>query len=352
MTDQQQIDNDEISLKELIQKIKEWITYLTTQWKLIIGIAVLGGILGFTYASFQKPTYIATLTFALDEEKGNSSNAISGLASNLGIDVGNNAGGIFSESNLVELMKSKLIIEKTLLTKINLDNHITTLADYYFTFNNINNENNNIFSTPKSNSFNYKKDSILDLLYNKVTSNSNLRIYNKEKSSSITTIEITSNSEIFSKLFCENLINEVSNYYIEIKSKKATINVAILQKQVDSIRMELNNAINGVATLNDNIYNLNPAFNIKKTPSTKRQIDVQANSAILNQLINNLELSKMTLLKETPLFQIIDKPKFPLKDNKISKLFIALSCAFATFILTCLSIIFHHSFKKGIYGNE
>ena len=47
MTDEQhQIDNDEISLKELIQKIQDWVAYLITQWKLIIGIAALGGILG------------------------------------------------------------------------------------------------------------------------------------------------------------------------------------------------------------------------------------------------------------------------------------------------------------------
>ena len=50
--EQQQIDNDEISLKELIQKIQEWTQYLKTQWKLIIGIAALGGIIGFVYASF------------------------------------------------------------------------------------------------------------------------------------------------------------------------------------------------------------------------------------------------------------------------------------------------------------
>ena len=33
------IETDEISLKELIQKIQEWIQYLKTQWKLIMGIA-------------------------------------------------------------------------------------------------------------------------------------------------------------------------------------------------------------------------------------------------------------------------------------------------------------------------
>jgi hypothetical protein len=35
-------DNDEISLKELIEKGKEWYSYLLSQWKII----VLAGIIG------------------------------------------------------------------------------------------------------------------------------------------------------------------------------------------------------------------------------------------------------------------------------------------------------------------
>jgi uncharacterized protein involved in exopolysaccharide biosynthesis len=98
------------------------------------------------------------------------------------------------------------------------------------------------------------------------------------------------------------------------------MNVEILQKQADSIRAELNSAITGVAAASDNVYNLNPAFNVKKTPSTRRQIDVQANTAILTQLVTNLELAKVVLLKETPLIQPIDQPIFPLKKKKTSKL--------------------------------
>ena len=38
-----------------------------------------------------------------------------GLASSLGIDIGNSGGGIFSGTNLPEFMKSRFIIEKTLI---------------------------------------------------------------------------------------------------------------------------------------------------------------------------------------------------------------------------------------------
>jgi uncharacterized protein involved in exopolysaccharide biosynthesis len=55
-------------------------------------------------------------------------------------------------------------------------------------------------------------------------------------------------------------------------------------------------------------------------PSAKRQIDVQANTAILTQLVTNLEMAKVTLLKETPLIQIIDKPILPLMKETVSRI--------------------------------
>ncbi|OIQ67921.1 hypothetical protein GALL_504970 [mine drainage metagenome] len=94
----------------------------------------------------------------------------------------------------------------------------------------------------------------------------------------------------------------------------------ILQRQTDSVRAELNAAITGVAAANDNTFNVNPVQSVHKTPAAKRQIDVQANTAILTQLVANLEMAKVALLKETPLIQVIDKPILPLQKEKISKL--------------------------------
>jgi hypothetical protein len=142
----------------------------------------------------------------------------------------------------------------------------------------------------------------------------------KDKKVTILSIEVTSENEIFSKIFCESLAKETSDFYIETKSKKARINVEVLQKQVDSVRNALNNAITGLANETDNVYNLNPAFNIKVAPSKKRQIDVQANTSILTNLVVQLELAKINLRKETPLIQLIDSPILPLEKSKLGKL--------------------------------
>jgi hypothetical protein len=134
---QPQIDNDEISLKELIQKIQEWVAYLKTHWKLIIGIATLGSILGFVYASFQKPTYLATTTFVLEEDKGGGGGigGAMGLASSFGLDLGGGGGGLFSSTNIIELMKSRFVVEKTLLNPVIVAGKEMSLADYYIQIN-------------------------------------------------------------------------------------------------------------------------------------------------------------------------------------------------------------------------
>ena len=352
----EQFDNDEISLKELILKIKEWYNFLLTKWKLIILMGVIGGVIGFTYAYFQKPTYKATLTFAMEEEKsggGGLSGAL-GLASSLGIDLGSSAGGAFAGSNLIPLMKSRLLVEKTLLNPVIVNGDNISLAEYYIQLNKLR-ENwsekpkiKNIQFLPNADrtKFSLEQDSILQTIFNSLTGPNSLIISQKDKKVSITNIEVISENEQFAKVFCENLAKETSEFYVETKSKKARLNVEILERQTDSIRGELNNAINGVAAASDNVYNLNPALNVRRTPSTRRQIDVQANTAILTQLVAQLEMSKVTLRKETPLIQVIDRPILPLEKEKVGKLKSLILGGFLAGFLTVLYLIFSNLYKK------
>jgi uncharacterized protein involved in exopolysaccharide biosynthesis len=350
--EQQQIENDEISLKELIQKIQELIAYLKTQWILIIGIAALGGIIGFVYASFQKPSYLATTTFVLEEDKGGGG-AMS-LASSFGFDLGGGGGGgLFTSSNIIELMKSRLVVEKTLLNPVQIAGKEISLADYYIQINQLKEgwakkpslANINFPVNADRTKFSLEQDSILYGISSGLTKN-NLVIAQKDKKVSIISLTVKTENELFSKLFCEQLLKETSDFYIETKSKKSRLNVDILQHQADSIRAELNGAITGVAAASDNVYNLNPAFNVKRTPSTRRQVDVQANTAILTQLVAQLELSKVSLRKETPLVQLIDRPILPLEKDKVGRFKSLVLGGFLAGFLTVLYLVFGKLYRK------
>ena len=323
----EQTPTDEISLMELIEKGKEWFNYLLLQWKIIVLSVIIGAALGLAYSVTKKPIYTASLSFALEDEKGGGGlGGALGLASSFGFDLGWGGGSIFTGSNLTELFKSRSMVEQTLLSPVVYKGTTISLAEMYIQENNWRDRWDNkpklksikFLPETKRKYFTRVHDSILGVMYTNL-SKTGLTVGQKDKKIDITTIDVNSTNELFAKYFTEALVKNVSDFYIDTKSKKARENMAILQRQTDSVRGELNGAITGVAVANDNTFMLNPALNVRRAPSARRQVDVQANTAILTELVKQSELAKVTLRKETPLIQIIDQPILPLPQQKFGK---------------------------------
>lgn len=327
MTTKEPIGKDDISLEELFDKAKDWYSYFLSHLKIILLAAIIGSCLGLTYSFVRKPVYTASLSFALeDDSAGGGFGGALGLASSFGFALGGSGGSIFSGSNLMELFKSRKMVEQTLLTPVEVGGHTISLAEMYIQDKKWREKwakkpkLKGLRFLPNLNRsyFTRVHDSIFGIIYGDLSKKS-LTVVQKDKKIDIISIDVSTTNELFSKYFCESLARQVGQYYIEAKSKKARLNMAILEKQTDSIREELNSAITGVAVSNDNTFNLNPALNIRRAPTARRQVDVQANTAILTELVKQAELAKVTLRKETPLIQILDGPILPLKVNKVKK---------------------------------
>lgn len=328
---------EEISLGELVQMIKRTYSFLRSKILQIFFFGITGAGIFFIQSYFEKPIYKASLTFAIDDVGGNSGNlgGAIGLASSLGFEVGS-SGGVFASSNLNELMKSRFVVEKTLLSPVLVNGDTLSFAEYYIRNNNLRKawlkrddlKNLQFPYNPDRTKFNINQDSILEILYKNLTDKKNLSIQQKDKKVSFTTVDVFNNDQLFAKQFCLKLVQVTSDFYIETKSKKTKNNVDILQKQLDSVRQELNEVIYKAAGNYDNVYNLNPSLTKRATPAKKNQIDIQANSALLTQLVGQLELAKISLRKETPLVQIIDKPILPLEKVNMDKLKFSLLGAF------------------------
>ncbi|MBC7845835.1 MAG: lipopolysaccharide biosynthesis protein [Flavobacterium sp.] len=346
--------DDEISLKELIEKGKEWFSYLLSQWKIIVLAGFIGAVLGLTYSILKKPVYTATLSFALEDEKsgGGGLGSALGLASSFGFDLGGGGGNIFSGSNLTQLFKSRKMVEQTLLTPVEVNAKTISLAEMYIQdakwregweknpkFKDI-----QFLPNPNRNYFTRVHDSIFGVIYNNLSKS--LAVGQKDKKTDIISIDVSSTNELFSKYFCEALARQVGQFYVATKTKKARANMAILQKQTDSIRGELNGAITGVAVANDNTFNLNPALNVRRAPSARRQVDVQANTAILTELVKQTELAKVTLRKETPLIQVIDRPILPLAKERFGKAKGIVLGSFLASFLVVLGLLGRRMFKE------
>ncbi len=318
-------DSDEISLKELLLKLKSAIAYLKSKWILIVICSIVGGLLGFVYAVYKKPVYIATSTFVLEDSKGGGLGQYAGLASLAGIDIGGGAGGIFQGDNIIELYKSRVMLEKTLLSPVVIEGKKQLLIDRYINFYKLRDkwkQKDNINSISfygDPDKFNRNQDSIIldlvGLFRTKI-----LGVDKTDKKLNILKVDVATNDELFSKEFNNKLVETVNNFYTETKTKKSSQNVMILQKQADSVKRVLNSSIGGVASAIDAAPNANPSLLTLRVPSQRKQIDVQANSAIYSEIVKNLEVSKISLRQETPLIQVIDKPVLPLSVDRLGKL--------------------------------
>ena len=344
--------NDEITLKELILKSKEWYTFLLTKWKTIVLAGTIGALLGLSYSFYKKPIYTATLTYALEDGKA-AGGGLGSLASSFGFDIGGSSGGAFSGANLMELFKSRAMVEQTLLAPVTQNNKTISLAEMYIQDQKWREKweekpaLKSITFLPNSDKtkFTRVQDSIFGVIYSNLSKNA-LDIDQKDKKVAIGTITMKGTNEYFAQQFTLALTNTVTDFYIETKSKRAKENMDILLRQTDSIRGELNGAMTGVAVANDNTFGLNPALNVKRLPSARRQVDVQANSAIFSELIKQTEMAKVTLRKETPLIQVIDQPILPLPKEKFGKVKGILFGGVLAGFLTILGLIVRRFFKE------
>ncbi len=316
-------------MKEILDRIADNWRFLLKSWKIIVIIGLLGGAAGLGASFLIKPKYKAYLTFILDEESKAGGGGLASLASSIGLGGAMpSEGGLFNTPNMLEFLKTRSLVEKTLLKPVKSKKYSKkTYAELFLESKGWREKLNEKKQLKKINflpgedrlKFSVQKDSVLGEIYKNMVEN-HLSISQPNDENSILEVRVISENEHFSKYFPESLIEVVSEYYIATKIKKAKKNVDILQIQVDSVRTELYTALVGVASTNDQVFGLNPAMNIKRVPTAKKQVDVQANSAILAELVKNLEISKMNLLNQTPLIEVIDRPIFPLEIEKLGKI--------------------------------
>lgn len=342
----------EVSLRDIIYKLHEWYRYLSANWKVIILVTIIGGILGFIYANYKKPVYTAECTFVLEDASSSSSlGQYAGIASMVGIDgLGSANSGIFQGENIIGLYKSRSMIEKTLLSYFTVNGKRELLIDRYIYALGLrekwadNSQLSRISFDISRSHFTIQHDSIISVFVDDINENY-MSITKPDKKLNLISVTIKAKDELFAKNFTTQIVSNVNDFYIQTRTKKSLENYNVLQRQADSIRRELNSAIKGVAYLSEVNPNINAALNSLRVPSQQRQIDVQANSTIYSELVKNLELAKVSLRHDTPLIQVIDEPILPLEVAKVGKIKQSLLGGFIFSFIAIFSLVIKKLFR-------
>ena len=344
-------ETDEISLKELIHKAGEVISYLKTQWWKLMLLGLLGGVAGFFYAKYQKPKYTAKLTFALAEST-DKMGGIGSIASQFGVDLmGGGSAGAFSGDNLLELMKSRLLVEKTLLTVVDSAGKPKLLVNQYIEFNKPKKPKPRKPEDPllvyftgyeDKQGYSLAQDSFLAKVSIDLVKK-NLQVAKLDKKLAIVSVSFTGEDQWFAKNFTQILTQNVTEFYVETKTGQMRKNVKMLEHKVDSVKQALGQAMYGVASEVDGNQFL--VRGVAKVPQAKKQLEIQVLSTMYGELIKNLELSRTMMAKDQPLIQLIDQPRFPLEKKKTSKLLSAIGGSFLSFFLAVIYLLLSRWWK-------
>jgi hypothetical protein len=318
----------DITLSEIIQFVKSLWRFLWSRWVIIVIFGLGGALLGFTASFIIKPKYTAHLSFALNEKS--SGGGLATLASSFGITglLGAGGGDAFTGDNLIEIIKSRYAIEKTLLTPVEFEGEKVTLIDAYIKFSNFSekwqkakNKELRELKYPVNqdrNTFTRTQDSVLYEIVKSISGKKKLDVYRKNKKINVVYVNLTTKNEEFSKLFVDNLMDQTYEFYKETRTAQSKMNIDKMQHTADSIKMLYESALYRSAGISQ--ININTASQLAVVPRLKEEYNVQLYGAVYAEVLKNLETLKLDMARETPIVQIIDKPIYPLKVVKWGKM--------------------------------
>jgi hypothetical protein len=316
-------------------------SFLFKQWLYFLIVAIVGGIAGILYAKMDRPAYESKLTFALDA--GANDVGLSGamnLAAQFGFGFGSNQ-SMFEGDNILEILKSRRIIEAVLLSTEKFNEKELTLAEYYLTSSGLKEilakkphlKNISFPVGVEKKSLSYIQDSVLNNIYLDFTTK-NIYAGRPDKKLSIYEIRVKTSDEKFTKIFTDRLIEQASNFYTEITSRKDRETLEILEQRVASLKTNVASSIDTKASSQD--ANVNPAFVAAQSPALKQQFNMQAYGEAYKEMFKTLEMARYQYLKKIPLLQIIDPADYPMRKIKLGKLKTGLLFAIAGMLILFL----------------
>lgn len=310
-------------MSEIHDFVKVWrtqtidvLSHLLKQWYFLILAIILGGAVGYYKIRNIQPTYTANITFVLSTESKGSS-GLSGLASQLGID-GTTSGSdnIFSGDNIIELFKSRSLIGAALQSIVDSTSRQTLLN--YIAQNQYKNRYIKIgplSEDPKK--YNSEQTNLYRSIITDVTDS--FKVYKKDKKLIFYIISTTSTNPDIAYYISKYILDQISQTFIDTKTKVALTSVNLLKHEADSLATVLNNIYSSNAAVIDRTYNLNPSLSIQRSGSLFSQAKASAFAAAYTEVMRNLEVAKINLQKETPLYKIIDEPELPLLATEVNK---------------------------------
>jgi uncharacterized protein involved in exopolysaccharide biosynthesis len=342
--------NDEIHLKDILIKLSEYKTYLFRKKFTIIFVSGFFFMFGIVYALYSDKKYTAELTFVVEDQQqgGGALGSMTGIASQFGFDIGGSSSTTFSQNNILEFLKSRGVVEAALMQNRKVNKIEDLLIEHYLHLNKIKDlwkADKDLSPVSFHGKLTQDNDSVSGGIWKNIIEDK-LVVELQSDEANIINLSYTSVDDEFAKMFVETLIEQMSKMYISHQTAQSSNTLDFLSSRADSVFIELEMAEEEFAKVKD----INQR--IVKASGRLKELQLMRNVEVLNtmylEIVKNLEISKLTLLNQTPIIQIIDKPILPLQVEENSKTFLGLLAAFLGGFLSLAFFVFRKLFKDAL----
>jgi uncharacterized protein involved in exopolysaccharide biosynthesis len=338
------MNDNEATLKDVFLTIRDYKNELKRKLVLIISVVILFSLIGYIYSINQEDKYVATLSFIVEgDEDGLNLSSLGGMASQFGLDFGGGGSSSFSQQNVIELLKSRKIVEESLKKEYTISGKRYSLLEHYII-------NNNIIEDSSEIKFDgIYNDSITNIVWRQIIDNK-LEVSYQNDEANILNLNYSSVSSQFAKHFTESLIDEMSRMYSSYQTEKIRFTLNNLKSRSDSVFSELQRSERNLARIKDRNTRVITASG--RLDEIRYMREVQVLNTMYLELIKNTEIVKMSLLNETPIIQIVDTPILPLSIVKRSFMFWITIFSFLGFSIISFIIIIRKLVKDTLNEEE
>jgi hypothetical protein len=309
--------NDQFSLETVIVKLMGFIPFVKRNKLVIIIFTILGLLTGVGVEVYKSTNSLKKVKIVFVLESESADNGLAGLASTLGIGSSNSGNSIFSGDNFKELLKTRNIYRKAILTKVKLGNKTDYFGNFFLQRSELQNHEwsdlpvdfiDHRFKNGNLDSISIQDKNIINAI--SLYLNENTDIYLDNPKSSFQTLSVETRNDTLTHVWAQLYLKTITDYYINTKTKKSKELLVIMEKRVDSLRSALYYTQGRLANYND--QNQQIIFQRARVIAERLQMNSTQLQALYFDALRNYDNLKFSLVKESPLLTIIEDTELPI----------------------------------------
>lgn len=345
---------DQFSPKSVVLQLFKLKDVARRNWLVLLITVIIGGAIGYVYDAFneEKPVYTSTILFNLGggSSGGGFGGELGQLASTFGLGGGASDANIFSGDNFMLYAKSRPVVEKTLMHTDTINGKPILLANYYIETSGIRDKEWKDSDTLRAFRFaRSKKASEYTKLEQLVMSQMYARIDNEinisqpERKSSFMQIFCGMEDEQLTAHFLTTHLKTIESDYRQKETKKTREMYTLTKNRADSLFRMMTGTENKLAQYMDQ----NQQMVVAQGRMTESKLTRTSSfiSTLYYQTLQQVDAIRLSLIREAPLFTVIEPVAFPLTRNAVTPIGLRLGIALGV-VLGIIIIFFRETYRS------